>query len=60
MIQEDQPPCPDLTFGELLKKEKLTPNLTHFVLHSIAMVEPDVSAEDGLKATRKFLSSLGR
>jgi len=59
-LQEDQPPCPDLTFGELLKKEKLTPNLTHFVLHSIAMVEPDVSAEDGLKATRKFLSSLGR
>ena len=38
----------------------MTPNLTHFVLHSIAMVEPDVSAEDGLKATRKFLSSLGR
>ena len=60
MIQEDQPPCSDLTFGELLKKEKLTPNLTHFVLHSIAMVEPDVSAEDGLQATRKFLSSLGR
>jgi len=60
VIQEDQPPCSDLTFGELLKKEKLTPNLTHFVLHSIAMVEPDVSAEDGLKATRKFLSSLGR
>merc|ERR1711953_766065 len=59
-LQEDQPPCPDLTFGELLKKEKLTPNLTHFVLHSIAMVEPDVSAENGLKATRKFLSSLGR
>merc|ERR1719266_2116829 len=59
-LQEDQPPCSDLTFGELLKKEKLTPNLTHFVLHSIAMVEPDVSAEDGLKATRKFLSSLGR
>jgi len=59
-IQEDQPPCLDLTFGELLKKEKLTANLTHFVLHSIAMVEPGVSAEDGLKATKKFLSSLGR
>jgi len=59
-LQEDQPPCPDLTFGELLKKEKLTANLTHFVLHSIAMAEPGVSAQDGLKATKKFLSSLGR
>merc|ERR1719394_1195398 len=59
-LQEDQPPCPDLTFGELLKKEKLTPNLTHFVLHSIAMVEPDAPQITGLKATRKFLASLGR
>jgi len=59
-LQEDQPPCPNLTFGDLLKKEKLTANLTHFVLHSIAMVEPEVCAEDGLKATKKFLSSLGR
>ena len=60
ILKEDPPPCLDLTFGELLKKEKLTANLTHFVLHSIAMVEPGVSAEDGLKATKKFLSSLGR
>ena len=59
-FQEDQASCPDLTFGELLKKEKLTANLTHFVLHSIAMVEPGVSAGDGLRATKKFLSSLGR
>jgi RAB protein geranylgeranyltransferase component A len=43
-----------------LKKEKLTANLTHFVLHSIAMVEAGVSAGDGLRATKKFLSSLGR
>jgi len=59
-LQEEQAPCPDLTFGELLKKEKLTANLTHFVLHSIAMVEAGVSAADGLRATKKFLSSLGR
>jgi len=59
-LQEDQASCPDLTFGELLKKEKLTANLTHFVLHSIAMVEPGVRAGDGLRATKKFLSSLGR
>lgn len=59
-LQEDQAPCPDLTFGDLLKKEKLTANLTHFVLHSIAMVEAGVSAGDGLRATKKFLSSLGR
>ena len=60
IFQEEQAPCPDMTFGELLKKEKLTVNLTHFVLHSIAMVEAGVSAGDGLRATKKFLSSLGR
>ena len=38
----------------------MTANLTHFVLHSIAMVEAGVSAGDGLRATKKFLSSLGR
>lgn len=59
-IQEEQLPSPDLTFGEMLKQQKLSSNLTHFVLHSIAMVEPGVTAQEGLNQTRKFLSSLGR
>merc|ERR1719233_1942464 len=48
------------TFGDFLKVHKLTPNLTHFVVHSIAMTHPDSPQAVGLKATRKFLSSLGR
>merc|ERR1719430_1245122 len=50
----------DKTFGDFLKVHKLTPNLTHFVVHSIAMTHPDSPQAVGLKATRKFLSSLGR
>merc|ERR1719370_471661 len=50
----------DKTFGDFLKVHKLTPNLTHFVVHSIAMTHPDFPQAVGLKATRKFLSSLGR
>jgi len=48
------------TFGEYLKSHKLTPNLTHFVVHSIAMTPLDCPQATGLQATRKFLSSLGR
>merc|ERR1719193_264044 len=50
----------DKTFGDFLKVHKLTPNLTHFVVHSIAMTHPESPQAVGLKATRKFLSSLGR
>jgi len=48
------------TFGDYLKSHKLTPNLTHFVVHSIAMAPTDCPLAVGLQATRKFLSSLGR
>ena len=60
-MQEEHPaPPPDQTFGELLKQQKLSSNLTHFVLHSIAMVEGGVTAGEGLASTKRFLSSLGR
>lgn len=49
--------CP---FSEYLKTKKLTPNLQHFVLHSIAMTESSCSTVDGLKATQHFLQCLGR
>ncbi|XP_067404487.1 rab proteins geranylgeranyltransferase component A 1 isoform X2 [Emydura macquarii macquarii] len=47
-------------FSEYLKTQKLTSNLQHFILHSIAMVsEADSSTIDGLKATKNFLQCLG-
>jgi len=48
------------TYLEFLKHQKLTENLIHFVLHSIAMVTPSASCVEGLAATKKFLTSLGR
>ncbi|XP_060548081.1 rab proteins geranylgeranyltransferase component A 1 isoform X2 [Pantherophis guttatus] len=51
----------DCKFADYLKTQKLTPNLQHFILHSIAMVsEADCCTIDGLKATQKFLQCLGR
>ncbi|XP_061454516.1 rab proteins geranylgeranyltransferase component A 1 isoform X2 [Rhineura floridana] len=51
----------DCKFSDYLKTRKLTPNLQHFILHSIAMVsEADCCTIDGLKATQKFLQCLGR
>lgn len=35
----------DKTFHEFLKDEKLTENLIHFVLHSIAMVDKQAGSE---------------
>ena len=49
----------NLVWREFLKHEKLTDNLIHFVLYSIAMVKPDTNTVEGIQQTRKFLSSLG-
>nr|XP_012803126.2 rab proteins geranylgeranyltransferase component A 2 [Jaculus jaculus] len=49
------------SFSEYLKTKKLTPNLQHFILHSIAMTsESSCTTLDGLKATQNFLRCLGR
>ncbi|CAH6789555.1 rab proteins geranylgeranyltransferase component A 2 [Phodopus roborovskii] len=49
------------SFSEYLKTKKLTPNLQHFILHSIAMTsESSCTTLDGLKATKTFLQCLGR
>ena len=50
----------DQPFWEFLQTKKLTENLQHFVLHSIAMVTKETCTEDGLKATQHFLRCLGR
>ncbi|CAH2314801.1 rab s geranylgeranyltransferase component A 1 [Pelobates cultripes] len=47
------------TFSEFLKVKRLTPNLQHFILYSIAMVSTTANTEDGLKATQHFLRCLG-
>ncbi|XP_008824709.2 rab proteins geranylgeranyltransferase component A 2-like [Nannospalax galili] len=45
------------SFSEYLKTKKLTPNLQHFILHSIAMTsESPCTTLDGLKATKKLPS----
>merc|ERR1719348_1488355 len=49
-----------IKFIDFLKKNNLTDNLIHFVVHAIAMVDPSSSKAEGLESTRKFLSSLGR
>ncbi|XP_038603849.1 rab proteins geranylgeranyltransferase component A 1 [Tachyglossus aculeatus] len=49
------------TFSEYLKTQKLTPNLQHFILHSIAMTsETATPTLEGLRATKNFLQCLGR
>lgn len=48
------------SFAEYLNTRKLTPNLQHFILHSIAMTESSCTTIDGLKATKNFLQCLGR
>ncbi|XP_062408998.1 rab proteins geranylgeranyltransferase component A 1 [Sardina pilchardus] len=50
----------DQLFWEFLQTKKLTENLQHFVLYSIAMVTKETRTEDGLKATQHFLRCLGR
>ncbi|XP_035287802.1 rab proteins geranylgeranyltransferase component A 1 isoform X2 [Anguilla anguilla] len=48
------------SFWEFLQTKKLTENLQHFVLHSIAMVTPGARTAEGLRATQHFLRCLGR
>ena len=50
----------DKTFMDFLKSRKLTTNLQHIILHAIAGVPATTSTLSGLKATQKFLRSLGR
>ena len=48
------------TFVEFLVSNKLCKEAQHFIIHSIAMVNDDVSTLEGVRATKKFLQSLGR
>ncbi|KAL2096145.1 hypothetical protein ACEWY4_008293 [Coilia grayii] len=57
---EEYQEASNLLFSEFLQTKKLTENLQHFVLHSIAMVTKETCTVDGLKATQHFLQCLGR
>ncbi|XP_055600784.1 rab proteins geranylgeranyltransferase component A [Uranotaenia lowii] len=48
------------TFLEYLKTHKLTPNLIHYLLYTIAMGNDRTSCREGLEGVKKFLLSLGR
>lgn len=49
------------SFSDYLKTKKLTPNLQHFILYSIAMTsESSCTTLDGLQAAKTFLQCLGR
>ena len=45
---------------EFLQHHKLSENLQHFLIHSIAMTTPDTPTATALVATRHFLKCLGR
>uniref|UniRef100_A0AAG5D0P0 Rab proteins geranylgeranyltransferase component A n=1 Tax=Anopheles atroparvus TaxID=41427 RepID=A0AAG5D0P0_ANOAO len=47
------------TFLEHLQSHKLTPNLIHYVLYTIAMGNDRTPAREGLAGVKKFLMSLG-
>ncbi|KAM4620715.1 rab proteins geranylgeranyltransferase component A 1 isoform 2-T2 [Polymixia lowei] len=64
-LEQEDPPQDYQAFTnrpylEFLRNQKLTDNLQHFLLHSIAMATEDTSTEDGLASTRHFLRCLGR
>ncbi|XP_064637571.1 rab proteins geranylgeranyltransferase component A 2-like [Lineus longissimus] len=50
----------DRPFSEFLKSRKMSANVQHYVIHAIAMVSEDTPTLEALKATHKFLMSLGR
>ena len=45
---------------EFLQHHKLSENLQHFLIHSIAMTTPETPTATALVATRHFLKCLGR
>ena len=47
-------------FVEFLVHKRLSPNLQHYVLHAISMVDGNASTVVGLREAQKFLKSLGR
>lgn len=49
-----------LSFKEFLEKYKLTPNVIHYVLYTMAASTRETRFTDGLARMKKFLNSLGR
>ncbi|XP_017783820.1 PREDICTED: rab proteins geranylgeranyltransferase component A [Nicrophorus vespilloides] len=47
------------TFKEYLQDRKLSPELIHYIVYSIALSDDETSCSDGVKNVKRFLASLG-
>jgi Rab proteins geranylgeranyltransferase component A len=47
-------------FLDLMKKQKLTNNLIHYILHSMCMGNDSTTFQEGIKRIRTYLTSIGR
>lgn len=52
--------CKSKTFMQYLREFKLTDNLIHYILYSIAMGNESTSCKDGIENVTHFLCSIGR
>jgi RAB protein geranylgeranyltransferase component A len=50
----------DGKFIELMKRQKLTDNLIHYILHSMCMGNGETTFEEGIEMIRTYLTSIGR
>lgn len=47
-------------FIDLMKQQRLTENLVHYILHSMCMGNDDTTFKDGIQRIRTYLTSIGR
>ena len=50
----------DIPFVDFLQSHKMTPLLQHFVLNSVAMLNPDATTAEAFVAISKFITSAGK
>lgn len=50
----------DGKFIDLMKQQKLTDNLVHYILHSMCMSNSDTTFKEGIDRIRTYLTSIGR
>jgi Rab proteins geranylgeranyltransferase component A len=50
----------DGKFIDLMKQQRLTPNLIHYILHSMCMGNGKTTFSEGIERIRTFLTSIGR
>ncbi|KAG5680571.1 hypothetical protein PVAND_010068 [Polypedilum vanderplanki] len=50
----------DGKFIDLMKQQKLTDNLIHYILYAMCMANTETTFKEGLEAIRTYLTSIGR